>query len=220
LDILKILTLTLQIAAVGTLINIPFALAISWLIVKKRVRGKFLIDILASLPLALPPVVLGYFLLLILGKNGPIGSLLYATFEIDIVFTWVAASLATSLVSFPLMTRTMMIAMSQVDNRLEMSARMLGASQLKVALTITIPLAYRGIIAGIIIGFIRAMSEFGATMIVAGNIPGKTQTIPLAIFQNIQIGDDATALRLVGIATGLAIITLLAHNWLLKRVKE
>lgn len=220
MDILKILTLTLQIAAVGTLINIPFALAISWLIVKKRVRGKFLIDILASLPLALPPVVLGYFLLLILGKNGPIGSLLYATFEIDIVFTWVAASLATSLVSFPLMTRTMMIAMSQVDNRLEMSARMLGASQLKVALTITIPLAYRGIIAGIIIGFIRAMSEFGATMIVAGNIPGKTQTIPLAIFQNIQIGDDATALRLVGIATGLAIITLLAHNWLLKRVKE
>ena len=125
MDILKILTLTLQIAAVGTLINIPFALAISWLIVKKRVRGKFLIDILASLPLALPPVVLGYFLLLILGKNGPIGSLLYATFEIDIVFTWVAASLATSLVSFPLMTRTMMIAMSQVDNRLEMSARML-----------------------------------------------------------------------------------------------
>ena len=220
MDILKILTLTLQIAAVGTLINIPFALAISWLIVKKRVRGKFLIDILASLPLALPPVVLGYFLLLILGKNGPIGSLLYTTFEIDIVFTWVAASLATSLVSFPLMTRTMMIAMSQVDNRLEMSARMLGASQLKVALTITIPLAYRGIIAGIIIGFIRAMSEFGATMIVAGNIPGKTQTIPLAIFQNIQIGDDATALRLVGIATGLAIITLLAHNWLLNRVKE
>ena len=220
MDILKILTLTLQIAAVGTLINIPFALAISWLIVKKRVRGKFLIDILASLPLALPPVVLGYFLLLMLGKNGPIGSFLYTTFGIDIVFTWVAASLATSLVSFPLMTRTMMIAMSQVDNRLEMSARMLGASQLKVALTITIPLAYRGIIAGIIIGFIRAMSEFGATMIVAGNIPGKTQTIPLAIFQNIQIGDDATALRLVGIAIGLAIITLLAHNWLLKRVKE
>ena len=220
MDILKILTLTLQIAAVGTLINIPFALAISWLIVKKRVRGKFLIDILASLPLALPPVVLGYFLLLMLGKNGPIGSFLYTTFGIDIVFTWVAASLATSLVSFPLMTRTMMIAMSQVDNRLEMSARMLGASQLKVALTITIPLAYRGIIAGIIIGFIRAMSEFGATMIVAGNIPGKTQTIPLAIFQNIQIGDDATALRLVAIAIGLAIITLLAHNWLLKRVKE
>lgn len=220
MDILKILTLTLQIAAVGTLINIPFALAISWLIVKKRVRGKFLIDILASLPLALPPVVLGYFLLLMLGKNGPIGSFLYTTFGIDIVFTWVAASLATSLVSFPLMTRTMMIAMSQVDNRLEMSARMLGASQLKVALTITIPLAYRGIIAGIIIGFIRAMSEFGATMIVAGNIPGKTQTIPLAIFQNIQIGDDATALRLVGIAIGLAIITLLAHNWLLNRVKE
>jgi len=206
----------LQIAAVGTLINIPFALAISWLVVKKRVRGKFLIDILASLPLALPPVVLGYFLLLILGKNGPIGSFLYTTFGIDIVFTWVAASLATSLVSFPLMTRTMMIAMSQVDNRLEMAARMLGASQL----TITIPLAHRGVIAGIIIGFIRAMSEFGATMIVAGNIPGKTQTIPLAIFQNIQIGDDATALRLVGIAMGLAIITLFVHNWLLKRVKE
>ena len=220
MDVLKILTLTLEIAAVGTLINIPFALAISWLVVKKRVRGKFLIDILASLPLALPPVVIGYFLLLMLGKNGPIGNFLYTTFGIDIVFTWVAASLAASLVSFPLMTRTMMIAMSEVDNRLEMSARVLGASQLKVALTITIPLAYKGIIAGIIIGFIRAMSEFGATMIVAGNIPGKTQTIPLAIFQNIQIGDDATALRLVGIAIGLAITTLLAHNWLLKQVKE
>ena len=211
------MVLTLQVAAVGTAINIPFAMAVSWLVVKKKVRGRFLLDLLVSLPLALPPVALGYFLLLLLGRQGPVGGLLHGLFGLEIVFTWFAAALAGAVVSFPLMARTIMVVMDGVDERLEMSARSLGAGPLRVALTVTVPLAYRGILAGILLGFVRALSEFGATVVVAGNIPGRTQTLPLAIFTNVQLGKDSMALQLVGVSAGLAVITLLVHNWLLER---
>ena len=214
---IPIIRLSLQIALTATAINLPLAVAVSWLIVKKNVRGRLIIDILVSLPLALPPVAIGYFLLLLFGRNGPLGAVLYALFEIDVVFTWVAAVLASAVVSFPLMARTTMVAMGSVDQRLEMSARSLGAGVWRVALTVTIPLAQSGILAGVLLGFVRALSEFGATVVVAGNIPGKTQTLPLAIFQSVQLGDDAVALRLVGISIGLAVLTLLLHNWLLAR---
>ena len=214
---LSIVGLTLQVAALGTAINLPVAVALSWLIVKRRVRGRFLIDLLVSLPLAVPPVAVGYFLLLMLGREGPVGSVVHGLLGVDIVFTWVAAALASAVVSFPLMARSIMVAMGGVDERLEKSARSLGAGMWRVIFTVTIPLAYRGILAGILLGFVRALSEFGATIVVAGNIPGKTQTLPLAIFTNVQLGEDDAALRLVSVSIGLAVVTLLVHNWLLER---
>ena len=197
--------------------NLPVALAVSWLIVKRRIPGGFAVELAASLPLALPPVVVGYFLLLLLGRGSPVGSFIGGTLGIDLVFTWLAAVLASAVVSFPLVARAVMVAMAGVDERLEMSARSLGAGPWRVFFTITAPLAYRGILAGALLGFVRALGEFGATIVVAGNIPGRTQTLPLAIFNNVQLGDDATALRLVAVSIALALATLAAHNWLLAR---
>ena len=214
---ISLILLTLQIAVVATVINLPIAIGLSWLIVKRRVRGSFLLDVLVSLPLALPPVVSGYFLLLLLGRGGPVGSLIRDILGVDIVFTWVAAALASAVVSFPLMARGVMTAIEGVDERLERLARSLGAGALRVAFTITLPLAYRGIMAGVLLGFVRALSEFGATIVVAGNIPGRTQTLPLAIFEKVQLGRDADALRLVGVSIALAVATILVHNWLLSK---
>lgn len=216
MEMLQIVGLTLQVAVVGTAINLPVALCVSWLIVKRRIRGRLVVDALVSLPLAVPPVVVGYALLLLLGKNGALGGLL-DRLGIEIVFTWFAAALAAAVVSFPLMARSIMIAMGEVDEQLEMAARSLGAGALRAALTITIPLAYRGILAGTLLGFVRAVSEFGATIIVAGNIPGKTQTLPLAIYSRVIAGDDALAIRLIAVSVALAVATLLLHNQLLGR---
>ena len=214
---LSLLGLTLRVAAVATLLNLPFALAVSWLVTKKRVPGGFVIELVTSLPLALPPVVVGYFLLLVLGRGSPVGTFFSDALGLNLVFTWLAAVLASAVVSFPLMARAVMVAMAGVDERLEMSARSLGAGAWRVFATITVPLAYRGILAGVLLGFVRALGEFGATIVVAGNIPGRTQTLPLAIFSKVQLGDDVTALRLVSISIALALATLLAHNWLLGR---
>ena len=214
---LSTLRLTLQVAVVATAINVPVALALSWLVVKRKVPGRFVIDVLISLPLAVPPVAIGFFLLIVAGRNGPLGAAVHSVLGIDIVFTWLAAVLASAVVSFPLITRTVMVAMGAVDERLEASARSLGAGPLRVALTVTIPLAYRGIMAGVLLGFVRALSEFGATIVVAGNIPGSTQTLSLGIYSSVQLGKDGMALRLMGVSIGLAVVTLLAHNWLLSR---
>ncbi len=217
MELLHILALTIRIAIVATAVNLPFALAISWLIVKRRMPGRLVMDMLVSLPLAVPPVVIGYLLLLLLGGNGPVGALLSRYLGVELVFTWFAAALAAALVSFPLMARAVMVAMGGVDEHLEQAARSLGASALRVFFTITVPLAYRGIIAGVLLGFVRAVSEFGATIVVAGNIPGRTQTLPLAIYSRVLTGDDAIAIRLVSLSVGLAVITLLLHNWLLEK---
>jgi molybdate transport system permease protein len=217
---LSLIILTLRIAAVATAINLPLALAVSWLITKKRVRGAMIIDALVSLPLAVPPVVIGFFLLLALGRDGPVGTITERLFGTQIVFTWFAAVLASAVVSFPLIARSMMAAMSEVDERLEMSARSLGAGPWRVLFTVTIPLAYRGILAGVLLGFVRALSEFGATITVAGNIPGRTQTLALAIYSNVQLRDDATALKLVAVSIALALATLLAHNWLVAKTSR
>lgn len=214
---LDTLQITLQVAVVATLIDVPLALLLSWLVVKKRIRGAFLLDILASLPLAVPPVVVGYALLLLFGRNGPLGRLLDAALGWEVVFTWFAAALAAAIVSFPLAARAIMVAMEGVDERLERAARSLGAGPVRVAFTVTLPLAYRGILAGALLGFVRAVSEFGATIVVAGNIPGKTQTLPLAIYHNVQLGRDDHALTLVAISIALAVATLAIHNLLLAR---
>ena len=220
MELLGVLGLTVQIAVVGTAINLPIALGVSWLIVKRRIPGRLVFDALVSLPLAVPPVVVGYALLLLLGNRGPVGGLLNDLLGVELVFTWFAAALAAAVVSFPLMARAVMVAMGGVDEHLEQAARSLGASALRVFFTITVPLAYRGILAGVLLGFVRAISEFGATIIVAGNIPGKTQTLPLAIYSEVLLGDDAMALRLISVSVGLAVVTLLVHNWLLDRVNR
>ncbi len=220
MELLDILGLTVQIAVVGTAINLPIALGVSWLIVKRRIPGRLVFDALVSLPLAVPPVVVGYALLLLLGNRGPVGGLLNELLGVELVFTWVAAALAAAVVSFPLMARAVMVAMGGVDEHLEMAARSLGAGAVRVFFTITVPLAYRGILAGVLLGFVRAISEFGATIVVAGNIPGKTQTLPLAIYSEVLLGDDSMAMRLIAVSLGLAVVTLLVHNWLLDRASR
>jgi len=211
-----VLLLSLRVAAVGTVISIPFGLLIAWILAKSSIRCKVLLDTLVSFPLVLPPVVTGYALLLLLGRNGPLGRL-QDDLGIEIMFTWFAAALAAGLVSLPLMVRSMEVAMAGIDHRLELVARSLGAGRLKVFATVTAPLAVRGILAGVVLGFARGMGEFGATIIVAGNIPGHTQTLPLAIFTNLQVGNDDAVVRLIVFSLAVALAALLVHRWTLRR---
>ncbi len=214
----QVIALSLQVAALGTLFGLPVALGIGWLLAKSSIRGKAVLDTLVSFPLVLPPVVTGFFLLWLMGREGPIGGILHDLFGIDVVFTWVAAALAAGLVSLPLMVRAIEVAMSGVDPRLETAARSLGAGPLKTFFTVTVPLAYRGIVAAAFLGFARGLGEFGATMVVAGNIPGETQTIPLLIFNRIQLGDDSSAIRLIVASLVLALVSLSIHQRLARRI--
>ena len=213
----SIVALSLQTAVVATAVTLPLGMFFAWLLVRKEFRGKFALDVLVSLPLALPPVVIGYVLLWAVGSNGWLGQLSVSVFGSTIAFTWFAAALAAAVVSLPLVVRSFAAALAGVDPKLETAARGLGAGPVRTFLTITMPLAYRGVIAGVLLGFVRALSEFGATIIVAGNIPGRTQTLPLGIFTRIQAGDDEAAVRLVVVSIGLAIATLIAHDYLLRR---
>lgn len=214
---ISIVLLSLRVAALATAITLPLGIAVAWLLVRKRPPGRFIIDALVSMPLALPPVVVGYALLVTFGASGPAGRAINAVFGTDLVFTWIAAALAAAIVSFPLVVRAFMVALAGVDPRLEIAARSLGAGPWRVFFTVTLPLAYRGGAAGVLIGFVRALSEFGATIVVAGNIPGRTQTLPLAIFTRLSAGDDALVVRLALISVALAAISLLIHNYLLAR---
>lgn len=193
------------------------ALAVGWLLAKSSIRGKGIIDALVSFPLVLPPVVTGYFLLILLGRSGPIGSLLHSLFGIDVVFTWVAAALAAGLVALPLMVKAIEVAMAGVDPRLELASRSLGAGPLKTFFSVTVPLAHRGIAAALLLAFARGLGEFGATIVVAGNIPGRTQTMALGIFNRVETGDDAAAIRLITISLILAFAALLLHQRLTRR---
>ena len=214
----QVIGLSLQVSALGTAIGLPIALWIGWLLAKSSMRGKALLDTLVSFPLVLPPVVTGYFLLVLMGPDGPIGRALDKLFGLDVVFTWVAAALAAGLVSLPLMVRSIEVALSGVDTRLELAARSLGAGRMKTFLTVTMPLAYRGILAAVLLGFARGLGEFGAIIVVAGNIPGKTQTMSLLIFNRIQLGDDEAAVRLIAASMVLALLALTVHQRLTRRI--
>ena len=213
----EVVALSLRVAVVGTLIGLPVALVVGWLLAKSSIRGKVLLDTLFTFPLVLPPVVTGYFLLILLGRNGPIGQLLHNLFGVDVVFTWVAAALAAGLVSLPLMVRAIEVAMANVDPRLEFASRTLGAGPLRTFFGVTVPLARRGILAAVLLGFARGLGEFGATIVVAGNIPGRTQTVPLALFNRIETGDDAAAVRLIAVSLILAFGALILHHRLVHR---
>ena len=198
------LAISIKTALLSLLCILPVGVGIGWLLAKVSFRGKSLLNTLVMLPLVLPPVVSGYLLLMLFSKQGPIGAILYSLFGLEIVFTWLAVVLAISVISFPLMVRSIVIAMEGVNPRLEGAARTLGAGRFKVFFSVTLPLAYRGIIGGAILAFARSLGEFGATIMIAGNIPGKTQTLPLAIFNYVQTGQEFSAYRLVLISTVIA----------------
>jgi molybdate transport system permease protein len=214
---ISIVLLSLQIAGLAMVIVIPAGIATGWLLARKRFRGRFLLEAITMLPLALPPVLVGFVLLWGTGGNSWLGRAVNAVFGFDLVFTWVAAAVAAAVVAFPLSVRAFTSAIAGVDSRLEVAARTLGAGPMRVFFTITMPLAYRGILAGILLGFVRAVSEFGATIVVAGNIPGRTQTVPSAIFTRISTGDDAAVWRLAIVSIVIAVLALGTHNYLIRR---
>lgn len=208
-------TLSLKVALAAVAIILPVGICVSWALSRSRLPGKVWLENLINIPLVLPPVVTGYFLLAAFGYNGVIGGLLYDWFGIEIAFTWKGAAMASGVVAFPLMMQAIKVAMDGVDNRLERAALLLRASPVKVFFSITLPLSYRGIIAGSILAFARAFGEFGATMMLAGNMQGKTQTIPLAIFSLYnQIDGETAAFRLVIISIVISYIGLLCTCWL------
>ena len=210
--------LSLRIALVATLGALPFGLAIAWLLARKSFWGKGLVDGLVHLPLVLPPVVTGYLLLVSFGRKGPIGSFLADTFGIVLSFRWTGAALACAVMGFPLLVRPIRLSLEAIDRRLEDAAATLGADRLWVFLTVTLPLAMPGLIAGLVLCFAKALGEFGATITFVSNIPGETQTISAAIYTFTQIpGGDAAAGRLVIVAIAIALVALVASEWLARR---
>ncbi len=210
--------LSLRIALVATAFALPFGIAIGWLLARKEFWGKTLLDGLVYLPLVLPPVVTGYLLLISFGRKGPIGAFLADHFGIVFSFRWTGAALSCGIMGFPLMVRPIRLALEAIDRRLEEAAGTLGANRFLVFLTITLPLALPGIIAGAVLCFARALGEFGATITFVSNIPGETQTISAAIYTLMQIpGGDAAAGRLVLFAIVLALAALVVSEWFARR---
>ena len=199
---------TIRMALVATLVLIPPGLAVAWLLARSRIPGKPLLETLVTLPLVLPPVATGLVLLELFGRRGALGIGL-ARLGVDVVFTWRAVVVAMATMSLPLVVQAARAAFEGVEPRLEQVARTLGAGEWRVFFTVTLPLARRGVAAGALLGFARAVGEFGATILVAGNIPGRTSTIAMAIWQRVQLGDDRAAMRLVGVATVIAFAAVL-----------
>jgi molybdate transport system permease protein len=211
---------TIWVSLLSTLLLFPFGLAFSWLLARRKWPGKSLVETFISLPLVMPPVATGLILLKLLGRHGPIGGFLHRHFDFDIVFTWRGVLVALCVMSFPLFVLFARVAFEEVNPRLEQIARTLGAGNLRVFLTITLPLASRGIVAGMLLAFARALGEFGATIMVAGNIPGHTSTLSLAIFQSVQLGHDSTAFRLLGISVILAFTAVWSSQWLVRSKRK
>ena len=210
--------LSLRVALVATAVGFPFGIAIAFLLVRGRFPGRAVVDALVHMPLVMPPVVVGYLLLLAFGRNGPIGVLLEQTFGLVLAFRWTGAALAGAIMGLPLMIRAMRLSLEAVDRRLEDAAATLGAGRIEVFLTVTLPLMLPGIIAGSVLMFARALGEFGATITFVGNIPGITQTLPSAIYENLQVpGGDTAALRLTAIAIIIAFLALTASEVIARR---
>src|ERR1700691_4608676 len=210
--------LSLRIAMVATAVALPFGVAVGWVLARKEFWGKALLDGIVYLPLVLPPVVTGYLLLISFGRRGPIGAFLADYFGIVLSFRWTGAALSCGVMGFPLMVRPIRLALEAIDRRLEDAAATLGADRFWVFLTITLPLALPGIIAGAVMCFARALGEFGATITFVSNIPGETQTISAAIYTLLQIpGGEAMAGRLVLVAIALALAALIISEWFARR---
>ncbi len=200
----NVVLFTVVMAALAVAITLPFALFLAWLLARKRWPGKTLVEALVAVPLVLPPVATGFALLLLFGPNGWLGSIL-ARVGLEVIFSWKAVVVAMAVMSFPLMVRTARMGFESVDLNLEDAARSFGAKPWRVFWQITLPLARRGVLGGVILGFARALGEFGATIMVAGNIPGRTTTISLAIYSDVFSGDNSGALKLMGVSLLLAL---------------
>ena len=212
----QIVGFTAWVSALSTLLILPFGLGVAWLLARYQWPAKSLLETFISLPLVMPPVATGLILLQILGRRGAIGGFLHNQLGFDIVFTWRGVMVALSIMSFPLFVRSARVAFEEINPRLEQIARTLGASDLRVFCTITLPLASRGILGGMLLAFARALGEFGATIMVAGNIPGQTSTLSLAIYQHVQLGQDSSAFRLLGVSVALAFAAVWWSEWLLR----
>ena len=210
--------LSLRIAVTATLAALPFGIAVAWLLARKDFWGKSLLDGIVHLPLVLPPVVTGYLLLLSFGRKGPVGSFLEDYFGIVFSFRWTGAALACGVMGFPLLVRATRLSFEAIDRKLEDAAATLGADRARTFLTVTLPLALPGIIAGMVLCFAKALGEFGATITFVSNIPGETQTISAAIYTFLQVpGGEGAAGRLVIVAILIALAALVASEWLARR---
>jgi molybdate transport system permease protein len=209
-EIVSALALSLRVAVLATVVNALVGVPLAYLLARRRFAGRALLDLLVTLPLVLPPTVTGYYLIVLLGRRGWLGAPLYAATGWTIAFTWYAAVVAATVMALPLLVRTARAAIESVDRDLEKAAYTLGRSEWRTALEVTLPLARNGILAGLVLAFARALGEFGATLMLAGNIPGKTATVPLAIYTAVQTGEQSTVLVLVAILTALSCVVLVA----------
>jgi molybdate transport system permease protein len=213
-----ILLLSLKVAATAMAASLPFAVVVALALARLSFPGKNIVKSIVQLPLILPPVVTGFFLLVLLGRNGAIGAWLYRVFDITFAFRWTGAAVAAAVMGFPLMERAIRLSAELVDRRLEQAAATLGAGRWRIFASITLPLMAPGIVTGVLLSFGRALGEFGATITFVSNIPGETRTLPLAIYTFTQIpGADAAALRLVLISVVLSLLTLAGGEWLNQR---
>jgi molybdate transport system permease protein len=211
--------LSLRVATIGTLASLPAGALAAYALARWRFPGKILFDGLVHLPLVLPPVVTGYLLLILFGRRGPIGAFLDSTFGIVFSFRWTGAALAAAVMGFPLLVRAIRLSFEATDRRLEDAARTLGASAPLVFLTVTLPLALPGILAGLVLAFAKALGEFGATITFVSNIPGETRTLPTAIYTYTQVpGGDANAARLAAVAIVLSLAALVVSEFLSRRI--
>lgn len=206
---LTALLLSLKVAGWAMALNLFFGVGAGYLLARGRFRGREVLDTLLTLPMVMPPTVLGYYLLVVIGRHGVLGAWLDEYFGINLIFTWQGAVIAAAIVSFPLVFKPARAAFETVDIQMEQAARILGLSEAAVFFRMTLPLAWRGILAGLLLAFARALGEFGATLMVAGSIPGKTQTLSIAIYEAVQAGQDDRALALVVVISLVCIAVLL-----------
>jgi len=215
------LSLSLKVAAWATVASLPLGLFIAWILARHRFPGHAILNGVVHLPLVLPPVVVGYVLLIVLGRGGALGGWLYDTFGLSFAFTWKGAAVAAAVMAFPLMVRAMRLSLEAVDPSLEHAARTLGAAPYRVFFTVTLPLMLPGVVTGSVLAFARALGEFGATITFVSNIPGETQTLPLALYSFTQVpGGENSALRLAVLAVIVALIALIASEALARRVQR
>ncbi len=214
----EIILLSLRVSLAAMILTLPFAFGLAYLLARARFPGKLVVDALVHLPLVLPPVVIGWLLLLAFGRNGPIGAWLEQWFGISVIFRWTGAAIASAVMALPLMVRAIRLSLENIDRRLESVARTLGATPWRGFLTVTLPLSLPGIWAALVLGFARSIGEFGATITFVSNVPGQTQTLPLAIYGALQIpGSDPTVVRLALISILLSIAALVASEALARR---
>ncbi len=217
MDELQILSFTVEVALLAVALLAPLGLALAFLLARRDFPGKALVETLVALPLVMPPVATGLLLLKLLGRRGPLGRASQALFGADLAFTWRAVVAAMMVMSLPLLVRSARVAFEEVNPRLEAIARTLGAGEARVLATVTLPLAARGILGGLVLAFARALGEFGATILVAGNIPGRTTTLATGIYGYVQLGQDASAIRLLAASVAIAFAAVLVGETWLRR---